>query len=378
MDLRFEDLANHPSNDVFNIVFFPDRIYHAQYLNATRSPRYRYNVREVRGKADINVLKGEVFLDSAKLCNFLRVEYRASRLVEQARERQRLIQQGMIAWVNLVPDTGSAASTQVRLEYCPWIDAFQVELWETLEPPRGSRHDYKVAAMMGKSGAITRVPALVPALSNLKALNKVELAFREDATMWPSGYSIGNPMWDNFYKRNIQVPNTSNPSDDANTVLVQNYEINFRRGFFIADASQIDPVRYRNGMMDDNHPDRADNNIIEMRWLLQNELGSNLVFFHEVTIPAGKIEGTHQHIGSEELYYIFKGQGVAYLGEDDDPNLATFPLVDQPIFGLDVRPCREVPVKPGSVIFTKSGGIHGIKNTGRQPLKFVAFLYHNS
>jgi hypothetical protein len=30
-----------PWNQIFKIVFFPDRIYHAQYLNATRGPRYR-------------------------------------------------------------------------------------------------------------------------------------------------------------------------------------------------------------------------------------------------------------------------------------------------------------------------------------------------
>ena len=52
MDPRFGALATHPSNDIFQVVFFPDRIYHAQYLNATRSPRYRYNVQEVRSKAE--------------------------------------------------------------------------------------------------------------------------------------------------------------------------------------------------------------------------------------------------------------------------------------------------------------------------------------
>jgi oxalate decarboxylase/phosphoglucose isomerase-like protein (cupin superfamily) len=35
-------------------------------------------------------------------------------------------------------------------------------------------------------------------------------------------------------------------------------------------------------------------------------------------------------------------------------------------------------VKPGSVIFTKSGGMHGIRNTGNADLKFVAFLYHST
>ena len=51
-----------PWNKIFKIVFFPDRIYHAQYLNATRSPRYQYNVLEVRSRADFIVLKAEVYL----------------------------------------------------------------------------------------------------------------------------------------------------------------------------------------------------------------------------------------------------------------------------------------------------------------------------
>jgi oxalate decarboxylase/phosphoglucose isomerase-like protein (cupin superfamily) len=115
-----------------------------------------------------------------------------------------------------------------------------------------------------------------------------------------------------------------------------------------------------------------------MRWMLQRELGGTLVFFHEVTIPPGKVEGTHRHIGTEELYYIVSGAGIAYLGEGDDPKIAHLPLVERDIFGLGPRPCREVPVRPGSIIYTKSGGIHGIRNPGTQPLKFVSVLYHSS
>ena len=40
--------------------------------------------------------------------------------------------------------------------------------------------------------------------------------------------------------------------------------------------------------------------------------------------------------------------------------------------------CKELPVKPGNIIYTKSGGIHGIRNDGATPLKFVAYLYHSS
>src|SRR5690606_24807756 len=116
-------------------------------------------------------------------------------------------------------------------------------------------------------------------------------------------------------------PNTQEPSSDQNTVRVDNYLISFQRGFFFEDAGQLLPVRYRNAMMNPADPLRAEDNIIEMRWILQQELGGPLVFFHEVTIPPGKVEGTHQHIGSEELYYIVSGRGHAYLGFKDDPSL---------------------------------------------------------
>jgi hypothetical protein len=31
-----------------------------------------------------------------------------------------------------------------------------------------------------------------------------------------------------------------------------------------------------------------------MRWVVQRELGSGNVYFHEVTIPPGTVEGTHK------------------------------------------------------------------------------------
>ena len=381
MDARFDVLHSHPSNDIFSIVFFPDRIYHAQYLNATRSPRYRYNVTEVRSKIDLQVLKGEVYMDGTKLCHFVRLEYRAARLVEQARERGRFVGRACIAWLRVHATGLPPAETRVRLEYCPWIDAFQAEIWETLEAPAGRRHDVKVAQMMGRGSCITRVPALNPALATLKALRGVEVAIREDDVQQPSGFAISDAdaCWDNYYKNNMQVPNTQEPSADANTVPIENYLVDFQRAFFFANASELAPVRYRNAMMDPGHPRRAPDNVIEMRWALQRELGSDTVFFHEVTIPPGTTEGTHQHIGSEELYYIVQGEGVAYMGEHDDPELAVFPVVEEPIFGLGTRRVREVPVRPGSIIYTKSGGIHGIRNPDPQrPLKFVAFLYQTA
>jgi mannose-6-phosphate isomerase-like protein (cupin superfamily) len=373
---KFEEIFTSVENSIFKVVFFPDRIYHAQYLNATRSPRYRYNVREVRGYLDINVLKGEVYFDGEFLCNFLRIEYRASRLVEQIRERGRTLRDELLVWAKLLPEGKPAADALLKMYYDAWIGSYQCEVWETLEPPAGRRHDFMVQDMMGKGRPITRVASFGPALSDLRALRRLELAFRESDRDVPMGYNIGNPGWDNNYLRSHQEPRTQQPSDSQNTVNDENYLIDFQRGWY-QHTSDVAPVRYRNAMMEPNNPDARPDNIIEMRWLFQREFSGSVVFFHEVTVPPGKVEGTHQHIGSEELYYVTEGEGFAYMRVGDDPATDSFPTVTREVFGIGPREFKELPVKPGSMIFTKSGGMHGIRNPSPdKPLKFVAFLYH--
>lgn len=390
MDRRFEDIVNHPSVEVFQVVFFPDRIYHAQYLNATRSERYRYNVQEVRTKAEITVMKGEVYKDAEYYTSFVRIEYRSARLLEAMRVQNRLKGSAVRARIRFWFDGQNRDLTQpqllndndpmIRLHYCPWVDAYQVELWGTLEVGEGDFHDIEVLTMMGRNGAITRIPQLAARMEKPKLIREVDLEFLEDNITDTSGYFLPESVVarDNFYFRNLQVPNTKIPSDGANTVAKASYTLNFQRGFFIPDATEVAPVRYRNAMMFNDNPDRRDDNILEMRWLLQDEFSSSMVFFHEVAIPPGVVEGTHQHIGSEELYFIYEGEGVAYMGANDHPDLQKYPLVTRHIFGLDPKPVYELPVKKGSVIFTKSGGIHGIRNTGNTTLRFVAFLYQSA
>ncbi len=377
MDDRFNRLFTDPENQIFRVVFYPDRIYHAAYLNATRSKRYRYNVREVRNQLDIGVMKGEVYLDGEFLTNFLRIEYRASRLVELAREEGRFLKGELLVWIRTRPEGLETAEATLKMRYCPWVDAYQVELWETLEPPAGKSHDFSVLDLMGASNSITRARQLDPALKDLAKLRQLELAFRENDRDLPFGWEIKQPQWDNNYLRTHEEPRTQAPSAGENTIKDENYFFDFRRGWFL-QAEDFAPVRYRNAMMNADDPERHDDNIVEMRWLLQRELGGSLVFFHEVTVPPGKVEGTHRHIGTEELYYIISGEGLAYMGENDDPNLSGFPTVERSIFGMDRRPCKELPVRAGNVIFTKSGGIHGIVNPSSEPLKFVAFLYHTT
>src|SRR5204862_7823361 len=110
MDPRFDQMFDRdPFNSVFKVVFYPDRVYHAAYLNATRSSRYRYNVLEVRNAFDITVLKAEVYMDGVFLGNVLRVEYRASRLSEVAREKNRLLISRGIMQIRVLPSDAIAS-----------------------------------------------------------------------------------------------------------------------------------------------------------------------------------------------------------------------------------------------------------------------------
>jgi mannose-6-phosphate isomerase-like protein (cupin superfamily) len=379
VDVRFDELFEEPENEIFRIVFFPDRIYHARYLSATRSSRYRYAVSEVRSGATLTAMKGQVFFGGEPLCNMLRLEYSAQRLLELARERRRSLGPTLRGWCKLWGHGGAnPVESNIVLHFDALVDAYCVELWQTLEPPAGATHDHRVEPLMGRDAPITRVPALVSQLEDVRGLRGIEFAVREDDTQHPTRRPTDDPQWDNNFARTIQVPNTQEPSSAQNTVDVKNYLLDFQRGFFFADAHAIDPVRYRNAMLNDGDPDRRDDNVIEMRWVVQRELGSDNVFFHQVTIPPHTIEGTHRHIGSEELYYIVEGEGIAYMADGDDPANERYPLVTRPLYGLDPTPCRELPIRSGSVIYTKSGGVHGIRNPNDEPLRFVAFLYQGS
>jgi len=387
-DPKFNDIFTSPWNEIFKVVFFPDRIYHEAYLNATRSARYRYNVQEVRGYLDLSVLKGEVYMDGVFLCNFVRIEYRGARLVEQTRTRNRFLGDRLVAWVKLRTAAGVEAETRLTLHFDRWIEAYQAEVWGTLEPPPTLHHDFSVLDLMGNGGEITRIPAFDPLLADIHAVKQVELAFREANTYQPFGIALSDAdaAWDNNYLRSHQAPNTDEPSSPANTVQDSNYLLDFQRGWF-KRAADVRPVRYRNAMMEpDKNPDARDDNVIGMRWLFQRELGGSMIFFHEVTVPPGKVEGNHQHVGSEELYYVIQGRGIAYLRVGDDPATDAvgqnggplYPTESREVMGLGPRDFKALAVEPGSTIFTKSGGMHGIRNTGdAEDLKFVAFLYHS-
>ena len=73
----------------------------------------------------------------------------------------------------------------------------------------------------------------------------------------------------------------------------------------------------------------------------------NFHYVHRTTLPVGGKVGEHPHVGNEQFYLVMEGEGIVTLcGE-------------------------EFPVKPWSIALIRSGGSHGIRNTGSMPLTYV-------
>ena len=91
-----------------------------------------------------------------------------------------------------------------------------------------------------------------------------------------------------------------------------------------------------------------------VRHMLQSPeemLEKGRVFAHSTLEPGASI-GFHIHSGESEIYYIFSGSG-------------------------EINDNGEVkPVKSGDTIITPDGQGHGIKNTGDEPMHFIAIILY--
>lgn len=79
----------------------------------------------------------------------------------------------------------------------------------------------------------------------------------------------------------------------------------------------------------------------------------NLRMYSHATLVPGASVGFHVHEGECELYYILSGSGEY----DDNGEICA--------------------VSAGDVTYTPSGMGHGIKNTGDEPLSFIALVVYN-
>ena len=90
--------------------------------------------------------------------------------------------------------------------------------------------------------------------------------------------------------------------------------------------------------------------ILKQTIIKEEQLGANCKMFSEVTLHPGCEIGYHEHHGETETYYLIKGAGIYHDNGE------------------------EYPVAAGDVTFCKSGGGHGIKNTGEQDIVFIALI----
>ena len=138
------------------------------------------------------------------------------------------------------------------------VGAYCVELWETLEPPAGSAHDYRVLPLMGRDAPITRVPALVPRCTDIKALRGIEFAVPRGRRAVPDRLgrrSTRSGTTTSRARSRCRTRRSRAPRRTPSTI--KNYLLDFQRGFFSEDAHEVAPVRYRNAMLNDGDPDRA-------------------------------------------------------------------------------------------------------------------------
>jgi mannose-6-phosphate isomerase-like protein (cupin superfamily) len=90
--------------------------------------------------------------------------------------------------------------------------------------------------------------------------------------------------------------------------------------------------------------------VVRITHLLDGSTQKNARLFAEITLNPGCSIGNHDHVSETEYYFILTGAGLV----NDDG--------------------KEVAVKPGDTIITGNGASHSIKNTGADPLVFIAVI----
>ena len=82
-------------------------------------------------------------------------------------------------------------------------------------------------------------------------------------------------------------------------------------------------------------------------WPRNPESTSNFHYVHRTTLPVGGVIPEHPHVGNEQFYLVLDGEAEITL-------------------------CGNVfAAKPWTIALIRSGGSHGIRNTGTTPLTYL-------
>jgi mannose-6-phosphate isomerase-like protein (cupin superfamily) len=101
------------------------------------------------------------------------------------------------------------------------------------------------------------------------------------------------------------------------------------------------------------HPDSAHDGegiVSAARIVTSADIDGPCTFMDYVEVPPGSSIGDHRHAGDEEEFYlVLSGQGVMRIGDD--------------VF----------PVTPGDLVRNPPSGLHGLANTGTDPIRLFVF-----
>jgi mannose-6-phosphate isomerase-like protein (cupin superfamily) len=97
-------------------------------------------------------------------------------------------------------------------------------------------------------------------------------------------------------------------------------------------------------------PKEGNGKLIRWDYIKDNIPCSKFSMFSYLELEPGASIGKHQHSENFEVYYFLEGEGKA--SDNDD----------------------ELMVMAGDMLLTEYGGNHALRNTGKMPLKFIAFI----
>ena len=99
---------------------------------------------------------------------------------------------------------------------------------------------------------------------------------------------------------------------------------------------------------------RGGNGETEMRKILTgaDEMYGKGRMFNEMILAPGNSIGEHAHSGDNEIFYILSGEGEY----NDNGTVVT--------------------VRPGDTVVCNDGETHSLKNTGKEPLRFIALILY--
>ena len=99
---------------------------------------------------------------------------------------------------------------------------------------------------------------------------------------------------------------------------------------------------------------RGGNGETEMRKILlgADEMYGKGRMFNEMILAPGNSIGEHAHSGDNEIFYFLSGEGEY----NDNGTVVT--------------------VRPGDTVVCNDGETHSLKNTGKEPLRFIALILY--